>query len=54
MRVHLQEQVQLYGEQAIVNLVNQKGHEQPVKEAYERYVAEVCMSTVSSFLTITK
>ncbi|EMD41635.1 hypothetical protein CERSUDRAFT_128571 [Gelatoporia subvermispora B] len=39
-RKHLQEQVQLYGEQALVNLVNHKGHEQPIKEAYERYVAE--------------
>ncbi|KAH7883796.1 SacI homology domain-containing protein [Phlebopus sp. FC_14] len=36
MRLHLQEQVSIYGEQSLVNLVNQKGHEQPVKEAYER------------------
>ncbi|KIJ68632.1 hypothetical protein HYDPIDRAFT_24893 [Hydnomerulius pinastri MD-312] len=35
MRLHLQEQVSLYGEQSLVNLVNQKGYEQPVKEAYE-------------------
>ncbi|KAF8213463.1 SacI homology domain-containing protein, partial [Mycena galopus ATCC 62051] len=41
MRVHLQEQVSIYGDQALVNLVNRKGHEQPVKEAYERYVAQV-------------
>lgn len=41
MKAHLQEQVATYGEQALVNLVNQKGHEQPVKEAYERYVAQV-------------
>jgi hypothetical protein len=41
MRRHLQEQVSIYGDQALVNLVNQKGHENPVKEAYERYVAQV-------------
>jgi hypothetical protein len=41
MRRHLQEQVSIYGEQALVNLVNRKGHEQPVKEAYERYVQQV-------------
>ncbi|EIM83491.1 uncharacterized protein STEHIDRAFT_149001 [Stereum hirsutum FP-91666 SS1] len=40
VRRHLQEQVALYGEQTLVNLVDQKGHEKPVKEAYERYVAE--------------
>ncbi|KAH7929386.1 inositol phosphatidylinositol phosphatase [Leucogyrophana mollusca] len=41
MRLHLKEQVALYGEQSLINLVNQKGHEQPVKEAYERAVAQV-------------
>lgn len=40
-RAHLQEQISLYGEQSLVNLLNQKGHEQPVKEAYERAVSEV-------------
>ncbi|KAI0932523.1 hypothetical protein AcV5_004276 [Taiwanofungus camphoratus] len=45
-RKHLQEQLQIYGEQSLVNLVNQKGHEQPVKEAYERYISEVNMSKV--------
>lgn len=43
MRTHLTEQNKVYGNQSLVNLVNQKGHEKPVKEAYERYVAEVCM-----------
>jgi hypothetical protein len=33
----------MYGQQSLVNLVNQHGHEKPVKEAYERYVAEVCL-----------
>ena len=41
VRRHLEEQVTLYGEQSLVNLVDQKGHEKPVKEAYEHYVAEV-------------
>lgn len=41
MKMHLQEQVSTYGPQTLVNLVNHKGHEQPVKEAYERYVSLV-------------
>ncbi|KXN83618.1 hypothetical protein AN958_01183 [Leucoagaricus sp. SymC.cos] len=46
MRRHLQEQIDTYGEQALVNLVNQKGYETPVKEAYERFVAELNMPNV--------
>jgi len=45
MQRHLQEQVSLYGEQALINLVNQKGYERPLKDAYERYLAQVgCIS----------
>ncbi len=40
MKLHLLEQVSLYGEQILVNLVNQKGHEQPVKDAFERYITQ--------------
>ena len=40
-RKHLHQMVSLYGEQRLVNLVNHKGHEKPVKDAYERYVSEV-------------
>lgn len=46
MKAHLLEQVSLYGEQILVNLVNQKGHEQPVKEAYERFVSKVRQSII--------
>lgn len=35
---HFDEQINLYGENYMVNLVNQKGREQPVKEAYEKIV----------------
>ena len=35
---HFDQQVALYGDQYLVNLVNQKGYEKPVKEAYERAV----------------
>jgi hypothetical protein len=42
MRIHLQELVSLYGEQVLVNLLNQKGHEKPVKDAYEHNVEQVC------------
>ncbi|KAI0080005.1 hypothetical protein K474DRAFT_1616227 [Panus rudis PR-1116 ss-1] len=45
-RKHLEEQMALYGEQSLVNLVNHKGHEQPVKEAYERYVSELNLPNV--------
>lgn len=41
IRRHLQEQVSLYGDQSLVNLVDQQGYEKPVKEAYERYLAKV-------------
>ncbi|KAJ7169488.1 SacI homology domain-containing protein [Mycena filopes] len=46
MRKHLQEQVSIYGPQALVNLVNRSGHEQPVKEAYERYVSQLNLPDV--------
>ena len=41
MKMHLQEQVSKYGSQVLVNLINQKGHEKPVKDAYERYLSQV-------------
>jgi hypothetical protein len=41
MRRHLQEQVNLYGEQNMVNMVNHKGHEKPIKDAYEKYFEQV-------------
>ncbi|KAG5654036.1 hypothetical protein H0H81_008052 [Sphagnurus paluster] len=46
MKKHLQEQISNYGNQYLVNLVNKKGHELPVKEAYERYVAELNLPNV--------
>jgi hypothetical protein len=50
MRLHLEEQISLYGKQSLVNLVNHKGYEQPVKEAYEKYVAQV--SSIFAFGSI--
>ena len=41
LRAHLQENLNLYGSQNLVNLVNHKGHEKPVKEAFEKYMNEV-------------
>lgn len=41
MRAHLQENENLYGRHTLVNLVNHKGHEQPVKEAFEKYFEQV-------------
>ncbi|KAG8824745.1 hypothetical protein FRC19_001165 [Serendipita sp. 401] len=46
LRLHLEEQVALYGSQSLVNLVNSKGHEQQVKEAYERNVKTVALPSV--------
>ncbi|KAE8355599.1 SacI homology domain-containing protein [Aspergillus coremiiformis] len=37
-RKHFAEQIQLYGENYLVNLVNQKGREERVKNAYEQLV----------------
>ena len=39
----MQELTNLYGETSLVNLVNHKGHEKPVKETFEKYMAEVCV-----------
>ena len=44
MQRHFQEQLALYGEQNLVNLVNRSGHERPVKEAYENTLAQVRIS----------
>jgi hypothetical protein len=50
MKLHLQDQVSQYGSQSLINLVNQKGREQPVKEAYESAVSKVrCHYTASAF-----
>ncbi|KAI0803150.1 SacI homology domain-containing protein [Irpex lacteus] len=40
-RKHFEEQVQIYGDTSLVSLVNHKGHEKPVKEAYEQGVAQL-------------
>jgi hypothetical protein len=37
-KLHFSEQIRLYGDNWLVNLVNQKGREQRVKEAYEQMV----------------
>jgi hypothetical protein len=41
---HFDEQIQLYGENYLVNLVNQKGREKRVKDAYEQIVRLVLSS----------
>lgn len=41
MEKHLKMQTSNYGKICAVNLINQKGHEKPVKDAYERHVAQV-------------
>lgn len=41
MRYHLAEQIRIYDEVWLVNLVNQKGYEMPVKEAFESAIAHV-------------
>jgi len=43
-RLHFDEQIRLYGENYLVNLVNQKGREKRVKDAYEQIV-KVLLST---------
>ena len=43
-RKHFEEQIRLYGENYLVNLVNQKGREKRVKEAYEQMVQTLISS----------
>lgn len=43
-RAHFDEQVRLYGDNYLVNLVNQKGREKRVKEAYEQMVKRLVSS----------
>ncbi|KAI0786098.1 SacI homology domain-containing protein [Abortiporus biennis] len=45
-RKHFEKQNYHYGDQSLVSLVNHKGHEKPVKEAYERYVTELNLPNV--------
>lgn len=47
LELHLSEQLKTYGPQTLVNLVKQKGHEKPVKEAFEKRVAEVNLKDVN-------
>lgn len=41
MGLHFEEQVGLYGDNYLVNLVNQSGYEKPVKDAYEASVDQL-------------
>ena len=41
IRAHLQQLVDVYDKVTLVNLVNHKGHELPVKEAFERNMMQV-------------
>ena len=43
-KLHFDEQIRLYGENYLVNLVNQKGREKPVKDAYEQMVKTLVSS----------
>jgi hypothetical protein len=45
---HFSEQIQLYGDNWLVNLVNQKGREQRVKEAYEQMVEALVNSPIQN------
>lgn len=47
-RKHFSEQIRLYGENYLVNLVNQKGREDRVKKAYEQLVRTLITSTAES------
>jgi len=46
MKLHLQELVEIYGQQNLVSLVNQKGYEKPIKEAFEKYAQTMDLPTV--------
>jgi len=42
-RKHFEEQIATYGDTIIVNLVNHKGHEKPVKVAFEDVIRRLRM-----------
>ncbi|KAF6766085.1 inositol/phosphatidylinositol phosphatase [Ephemerocybe angulata] len=46
MEKHLKKQTSTYGPIVAVNLINQKGHEKPVKDAYERHIAQLALPDV--------
>ncbi|KAH8669751.1 SacI homology domain-containing protein [Tricladium varicosporioides] len=47
-RLHFAEQIRLYGDNLLVNLVNQKGREKRIKEAYEQMVKLLVSSPVEA------
>lgn len=47
-RKHFLEQIELYGENYLVNLVNQKGREEKVKNAYEQLVRSLVTSSTEN------
>ncbi|KAJ2893807.1 putative sac1 protein [Zalerion maritima] len=47
-KAHFDEQVRLYGDNYLVNLVNQKGRERQVKEAYEELVEKLVKTPIES------
>ena len=47
---HLTDLVKQYGEQTLVNLVDHKGYERPVKEAYEKSFSQVETRTGTSHI----
>ena len=42
-RKHFEEQLAIYGRNILVNLVNQKGHEKPIKVAFEELIRKLSM-----------
>ncbi|KAH8428631.1 putative phosphoinositide phosphatase (Sac1) [Aspergillus melleus] len=53
-RKHFTDQIRLYGENYLVNLVNQKGREERVKSAYEQLVRTLVSSTTENTETDAK
>ncbi|KAI9834607.1 MAG: hypothetical protein M1826_000009 [Phylliscum demangeonii] len=47
-REHFAEQIRIYGDNYLVNLVNQRGREEPVKSAYEQVVRRLVSSPEES------
>ena len=45
-RKHFEEQVKVYGDNILVNLVNQTGHEKPIKVAFEELIRRMGLDRV--------
>lgn len=52
MEAHFKQQLKVYGDLTLVSLVNNKGHELPVKLSYERWISHVSLDGICSSMML--